>query len=54
MPNKTDSNICYQLKCASVDRVAKVLISGRTFARLPQEIYSKLIDEKIATVTSYC
>jgi hypothetical protein len=31
----------------------KNMLSGRTFARLPQEIYSKLIDEKIATVTYY-
>jgi hypothetical protein len=29
----------------------KVRLTGRTFARLPPEIYSKLIDEKIATVT---
>jgi hypothetical protein len=26
--NKSDSNICYQLKCASVDRVAKLRTTG--------------------------
>jgi hypothetical protein len=41
----------YYMKLATWKETEEEWVTGRTFARLPPEISSKLIGEKIATVT---